>query len=156
VINLLTFRRPDLLGLHAAVSAVTVAELAYGIGTAQTSADALARSRRYAEVKQLFEPLPFDLAAAESYGDLAAAVRDAGRNPRPCRLDLMIGAIAVANKLPLVTASPDYFKGTEALLKLIPAARQVGSEPARHGQSEVAEPGGQPAGGSHQLAVDRD
>jgi len=44
------------------------------------------------------------------YGQLCAAVRAAGRQPRPRSSDLMIAATAASNALPLYTANPDDFR----------------------------------------------
>ncbi len=63
-----------------------------------------------------FESLPFDAAAARSYGLVYAAVRAAERQPRRRLADLLIAATAHANSLPLLTRNPDDFAGLEHLL----------------------------------------
>ena len=47
------------------------------------------------------------------------AVRAAGREPRRQASDLMIAATAASNQLPLYTANPDDFKGTEGLVEVV-------------------------------------
>ena len=100
------------------VSAVTIGELAQGLDTRDPSVLA-GRSERYYWTLAECEVLPFDLAAAKTYGILCARVRQAGRNPRPRRLDLQIAATAAVNGLPLLTRNPDDFKGTERHVDVI-------------------------------------
>ena len=57
--------------------------------------------------------------AARLYGQICAAVRAAGREPRRRASDLMIAATAASNQLPLYTANPDDFKGTEGLVEVV-------------------------------------
>lgn len=106
-------------GSTALVSAVTVGELAYGVGTTDDPVKRLTRSERYHAALEAFGVLDFDLAAARQYGLLAALVQQAGRNPRPRRLDLQIAATAAAHGLPLLTRNPDDFKGTERLVEVL-------------------------------------
>lgn len=107
------------LPAEAAISALTLAELAAG---PQASADPDTRARRQEHlqrVEALFDPLPFDLHAARAYGRVVGAVVALGRKPRGARaVDLLIAATAVANALPLYTRNPDDFLGLESLLTL--------------------------------------
>jgi antitoxin (DNA-binding transcriptional repressor) of toxin-antitoxin stability system len=57
------------------------------------------------------DPLPYDQGAARFYGQICAAVRAIGREPRRRASDLMIAATAASNQLPLYTANPGDFKG---------------------------------------------
>jgi hypothetical protein len=70
-------------------------------------------------VEATFDPLPYDQGAARLYGQICAAVRVAGREPRKRASDLMIAATAAGNQLPLYTANPDDFKGSEGLVEVI-------------------------------------
>ena len=70
-------------------------------------------------VEATFDPLPYDQGAARLYGQICAAVRAAGREPRRPASDLMIAATAASNQLPLYTANPDDFKGTEDLVEVV-------------------------------------
>ncbi len=103
----------------AAVSTITLAELAFGLHTADPLVNA-ARAERYGWVRAAFDALPFDPGAARVYGALCAAVRAAGREPRPRRFDLLIAAVAVAADLPLLTRNPDDFQGLPAALDVVP------------------------------------
>ncbi|MEU1962415.1 type II toxin-antitoxin system VapC family toxin [Nocardia sp. NPDC019304] len=104
-------------------SAVTLAELSAGVH--QTD-DAVERGRRIARLQRVeatFDPLPFDAAAARQYGLIAAGVIAMGREPRRREADLMIAAVAAANRLPLFTTNPDDFQGTDAVLTVVPVPR---------------------------------
>ncbi|MFC4080832.1 PIN domain-containing protein, partial [Amycolatopsis samaneae] len=80
VIDLERLDLGELAAAVPAVSAVTVAELGYGLDVDDVVARA-ARTERYYAVLDRFEVLPFDTAAAKQYGTLAALVRRAGRDP---------------------------------------------------------------------------
>jgi predicted nucleic acid-binding protein len=101
----------------AAVSAVTVAELAYGLNV-HDPIKRHQRTERYYTTLEQFEVLPFDITAASLYGTLAGLVREGGRDSRPRRMDLQIAAIAVAHSLVLLTRNPVDFTGLERLLRM--------------------------------------
>lgn len=102
-----------------AVSAVSVAELAYGLDT-DDPVQRRARTDRFYTVLNNFGVLPFDLESAKTYGVLASLVRRAGRNPRPRRMDLQIAATASSNSMPLLTRNADDFLGLEEVVEVIP------------------------------------
>src|ERR1017187_6774560 len=72
-----------------------------------------------AACRATFEPLPYDHNAARLYGQICAAVRAAGRQPRKRASDLMIAATAASNVLPLYTANPGDFHGSEPFVELV-------------------------------------
>jgi predicted nucleic acid-binding protein len=98
------------------VSAVTIGELAYGVG----AGDRTARELRLRRVLADYEVAPFGVEEAKLYGVL---VRIAGRNPRPRRLDLQIAATAAAARIPLLTMNPDDFIGIAPLVDVVPIRR---------------------------------
>jgi len=104
---------------EAAVSAITLAELAAGPHLASTAAEAARRQARLQQVEGTFEPLPFDVAAARSFGQVVAAVADAARSPRRRVADMLIAASAHANGLALYTRNPDDFAGLGELVQVI-------------------------------------
>ena len=103
-----------------AVSAVTVAELAFGLDV-DDLLERQARTDRFYAVLREMPVLPFDLAAARLYGTLASLVRRSGRNPRPRRMDLQIAATAGAHGMPLITRNPADFAGLDRLVHVIAA-----------------------------------
>lgn len=88
---------------EVSVSAVTVAELHYGVGASTDPVQQLHRRQRLQLVLDTYDVLPFDAEVAEFYGLLANVVRQAGRNPRPRRMDLLIAATAVRHGFSLAT-----------------------------------------------------
>jgi predicted nucleic acid-binding protein len=102
----------------AAVSTITLAELSYGLHTADPVLNA-AREQRYHWISTTFDPIPFDTRAARIYGALCATVRAAGRDPKPRRFDLLIAAVAVTLDVPLITRNEADFSGIHQSLTLI-------------------------------------
>ena len=101
------------------VSTITLAELAAGPHLAR---DPLEKARRQAQLQQvesLFEPLSFDAAAARSFGQVVAAVTATGRTHRSRVADLLIAAVAHANRLALYTRNPQDFAGLGALVSVV-------------------------------------
>lgn len=109
--------RPDAEYL---ISSITVAELNAGIHTTDKPVERARRLARLQWVSDVFEPIPFTVPAARMYGQLVALLIAAGRNPRPRRMDLLIGAVAAINQLPLLTRNPKDFSGLEQLLIVTP------------------------------------
>jgi hypothetical protein len=70
-------------------------------------------------VEATFDPLPYDQGAARLFGQICAAVRAAGREPRKRTADLMIAATAASHQLPLYTANPGDFRGSESLVEVV-------------------------------------
>ena len=106
---------PDMV----AVSAITMAELAAGPHLAREPLEKARRQARLQQVESVLDSLPFDAAAARSYGQLVAAVAAAGRSHRSRLADLQIAAVAHANSLSLYTRNPQDFLGLEALITVV-------------------------------------
>ncbi|GAA1263552.1 hypothetical protein GCM10009609_28360 [Pseudonocardia aurantiaca] len=104
---------------EVAVSAVSVAELEYGVGAAKDPVERQRRRRRLQIVTGTMEVIPFDAAVAESYGMLANVIRAGGRDPRPRRLDLLIAATAEWHGLSLATRNVDDFRLLDRVLHVI-------------------------------------
>jgi toxin FitB len=102
-----------------AISAVTLAELHFGVLVAKTSEVRAERLRRLSVLQQHFDALPVDEAVAVSYGRLAAAVADAGRQPRRRVMDLFIAATAHAHGARVYTRNPGDFTGLEDLVAVV-------------------------------------
>ena len=102
-----------------AISAITLAELQFGVLAAKTAPVRAERLRRLSVLQKHFEALPVDEAVAISYGRLAAAVVDAGRQPRRRVMDLLIAATAHAHDARLYTRNIDDFAGLEELVDIV-------------------------------------
>jgi hypothetical protein len=108
-----------LLPAEAAITTVTLAELA---ARPHATSDVIQRSIRQERLQwaeATFDALPFDIAAARSYGRIYALGRAARRQPRGRLADLMIASVAAANRLPLYTRNPTDFAGLESMVTII-------------------------------------
>ncbi|MBB5785473.1 type II toxin-antitoxin system VapC family toxin [Jiangella mangrovi] len=134
VIMLPRLTEPSRLPAEPLITAVTLAELSVGPLVASTERE---RAERQAHVQQAeadFDPLPFDRAAARTFGRVAASLRRAGRKPAARAYDAMIAAIALSNELPVFTCNPDDFARIDGL--------DVVAVPIPEPAADVAEPGG--------------
>ena len=109
---------PPLPG-ELAISAATVAELHFGVLVARDPARRAERLRRLTALQRDFDALPVDDAVAVSYGQLAAAVLEIGRQPRARTMDLLIAATAHAHDASVYTRNARDFAGLEDLVKVI-------------------------------------
>jgi len=107
------------LPLQSCVAAVTLAELAAGLHTTQSTVERGARLMRLQFVESQLDSLPFDAASARRYGQLIALVVAAGQSPRPRRLDLMIAATALVHDLPLYTRNARELSAIQAAMTII-------------------------------------
>lgn len=101
-----------------AISAATLAELHFGVLVAKSPEVRAERLRRLSILQRRFDALPLDDEVAASYGRLAAAVVEAGRQPRRRTVDLLIAATAHAHSATLYTRNPDDFAGLENLINI--------------------------------------
>jgi predicted nucleic acid-binding protein len=102
-----------------AISAISLAELQFGVLVAKSASVRAERLRRLSILQKHFDALPVDDAVAISYGRLAAAVIDAGRQPRRRAMDLLIAATAHAHGARLYTRNANDFAGLEHLIEII-------------------------------------
>lgn len=109
---------PPLEG-ELAISAAALAELHFGVLVTANAEVRAERLRRLAVFERRFTALPVDAAVAASYGQLAAAVAAAGRQPRSRAMDLLIAATAHAHSARLYTRSPSDLAGLELLVEVV-------------------------------------
>ncbi|MGL5858765.1 MAG: PIN domain-containing protein [Angustibacter sp.] len=102
-----------------AISTVSLAELQFGVLVARGESARALRLARIARLRRRFDPLPVDDAVADSYGELAARVVKAGRQPRARQFDLLIAATAHAHSAALATRNAQDLRGLEKLLDII-------------------------------------
>ena len=129
--NILILRRsidPQHLPEIMSISAISLAELSAGVHMVREDApDARAERARRLQVLQLteheFDPITFDADAARAFGLVCDAVLDIGRTPRRRFADLIIAAVAAANKLPLYTCNPDVIEGLGSIVTIVPVPR---------------------------------
>ena len=104
---------------EAAICAITFAELTAGPHLASSGDERARRQARLQQVEATFDAIAFDAPAARSYGQVVAAVLAVGRCRRRRIADLLIAAMAHANRLPLYTRNPDDFDGLGGLIEII-------------------------------------
>jgi predicted nucleic acid-binding protein len=97
------------------ITSITLAELSVGPLVAATDAERAARQAHVQQAESGFDPLPFDAAAARSFGRVAASLRAVGRRSSARAYDAMIAAVCVASDLPIHTCNPDDFRAIDGL-----------------------------------------
>lgn len=102
-----------------AISSITLAELHFGVLVAKHAKARGERLRRLLVLQRTFDALPVDEAVAASYGQLATAVVDVGRQPRARSMDLLIAATAHAHSARLYTRNLDDFEGLADLIDVV-------------------------------------
>lgn len=109
---------PELEG-ELAISAASLAELHFGVLVTADAAVRAERLRRLSDLQRTFDALPVDDDVAVSYGQLAAAVVDAGRQPRARVMDLLIAATAHAHQARLYTRNVHDLVGLDQLIEVV-------------------------------------
>lgn len=97
------------------ITAITLAELSVGPLVASDEGERAIRMAHVQQAESDFEPLPFDAAAARTFGRVAASLRSAGRKPTARAYDAMIAATAMSHDLPVHTCNPDDFAKIDGL-----------------------------------------
>jgi tRNA(fMet)-specific endonuclease VapC len=115
VILLPRFNDAASLPREPVITAVTLAELSVGPLVTDNEQERAARQAHLQQAETDFDPLPFDAAAARTFGRVAASLRQAGRKTAARAYDAMIAATAIANDLPLYTCNPGDFEGIDDL-----------------------------------------
>lgn len=103
-----------------AISEATLAELHFGVLVAREPNVRAERLRRLSILHREFDALPIDDAVAAGYGQLAAAVVDAGRQPRARTMALLIAATAHAHSARLYTRNASDFVRVDNLIEVVP------------------------------------
>jgi len=94
----------DLSGLVCQISAVSYAELHFGVQSASSDKVRLARQHRLTLIQATYgHGLAFTDDTAHHYGLICGRLRQIGRSPRGRALDLMIAATALSLGVPLIT-----------------------------------------------------
>jgi predicted nucleic acid-binding protein len=103
-----------------AISAASLAELHFGVLVTADPAIRAERLRRLVALQRTFDALPVDDDVAASYGQLAAAVVAAGRQPRSRAMDILIAATAHAHGARLYTRNASDLAAIEGLIEIVP------------------------------------
>jgi predicted nucleic acid-binding protein len=96
------------------LSAISLGELGFGV---ESCADPAKRAARAAYLRRLESRPVLDVSrsTAAAFGVLAAAVKHAGRSPRPRYNDLWIAAQAIEHGYALLTTNTNDFAGLPGL-----------------------------------------
>lgn len=103
-----------------AISAASLAELHFGVLVTTKPAVRAERLGRLSVLQRSFDALPVDEHVATSYGQIAAAVVAAGRQPRSRIVDILIAATAHAHSARLYTRNATDLAGIEDLIEIVP------------------------------------
>jgi toxin FitB len=109
---------PELEG-ELAISTASLAELHFGVLVTADATIRAERLRRLSDLQRTFDALPVDDDVATSYGQLAAAVANSGRQPRSRVMDLLIAATAHAHSARLYTRNAPELAGIEHLIEIV-------------------------------------
>jgi toxin FitB len=101
------------------ISAVSIAELEFGVLVTQDPEKRALRLARLSAILRSFDPLPVDSYVAASYGRLAALTQEAGRKTRTRSMDLLIAATAHAHGARLITANVSDFDHLLGVLEVV-------------------------------------
>ena len=97
----------DLSGLACQISAVSYAELHFGVHAARDDQTRLARQHRLTLIQATYgHGIVFTDETAHHYGLLCGRLKQQGRSPRGRAMDLMIAATALSLGVALVTRNP--------------------------------------------------
>jgi predicted nucleic acid-binding protein len=118
--SLLVATDVDPLEGELAISAASLAELHFGVLVTADPGIRAERLRRLSLLQRTFDALPVDDDVATSYGQLAAAVVAAGRQPRSRVMDILIAATAHAHDARLYTRNASDLAGIEDLVEIVP------------------------------------
>jgi toxin FitB len=101
-----------------AISAVTLAQLHFGVLVTKDANIRAERLRRLSELQRTMSSLPVDDRVAASYGQLAAAAASR-RKPRARVMGLLIAATAHAHSARLYTRNSSDLTGIEHLVDIV-------------------------------------
>ena len=102
-----------------AISSASLAELHFGVLVTADATIRAERLRRLSDLQRKFDALPVDDDVAISYGQLAAAVANSGRQPRTRVMDLLIAATAHAHGARLYTRKARDLAAIEHLIEIV-------------------------------------
>jgi predicted nucleic acid-binding protein len=109
---------PGPIDADVAISAMSLAELHFGVLVARSAEVRAERLRRLAVIERTFDALPVDDVVAREYGRLASTVVALDRQPRGRVVDLLIAATAAAHDATLWTRNPAELIGLEDLVSI--------------------------------------
>lgn len=116
--SVLISRKPLPPKIKAAISTVSLAELYFGVLSANNPDQRAYRAAHLGMVETNFDALPVDERVARTLGQLQAAVKQRGANPRNRTSDLAIAATAIVHEAVLLTRNARDLKHVEGLVDI--------------------------------------
>lgn len=101
------------------ISAMTLAELQFGVANASDPSALAKRQLRYLETMRDYAPVPYTELVAHWHGTFMAMDQRAGRNPRARAIDLAIAATAKALGGGVITRNPRDFRSVEDVVPIL-------------------------------------
>lgn len=102
----------DLAGLTCQISAVSYAELHFGVHAAKNEDSRTTRQHRLTLIQATYgHGIAFTDEIAHHYGLLCGRLKQHGRSPRGRVLDIMIAATALAHSASLITRNAEELNG---------------------------------------------
>ncbi|QIK64852.1 type II toxin-antitoxin system VapC family toxin [Leucobacter viscericola] len=111
---------PSTLPVFPTITSVTLAELSAGPLATNDPAEQAARQARLQLVETVFDPVPFDAAAARAFGGVASSLRARGKKPAARAFDALIAATAISRGVPLYTLNPTDVSDVHGLEVRVP------------------------------------
>lgn len=111
---------PATLPIFPAITSVTLAELSAGPLATNDDLERAARQARLQLVETVFDPVPFDAAAARAFGGVASSLRARGKKPAARAFDALIAATAISRGIPLYTLNAADVSGIRGLDVRVP------------------------------------
>lgn len=117
--SVLIAMKPSKFSGEFEISAVSLAELHFGVLASTHPSRRAERIRRLEATQSTFRAIPIDERVAQSYGRLCAVVNASGRSVRSRTMDLLIAATAHARGAALYTRNPKDLVGLERLIDIV-------------------------------------
>lgn len=114
--SILIARHPLPLDVEAGISAISLAELHFGILKTKDPGERAQRTAHLGRIESAFATHPVDQQVARMLGQLQAAIAARGGDPRARTADLVIAATAIAHEAILFTGNYKDFKIVDDLL----------------------------------------
>lgn len=102
--------------VEAGISAISLAELHFGVLKTEDPAERAYRMAHLGRIESAFATHPLDARVARALGRLQASIASRGGSPRARTADLVIAATAIAHEARLFTRNRKDFKLIEDLV----------------------------------------
>lgn len=108
--SVLIARQPLPPDVEAGISAISLAELHFGVLKTEDPEERAGRAAHLGRIESAFATHPVDAQVARALGHLQAAIAARGGNPRARTADLLIAATAITHEAVLFTRNYKDFK----------------------------------------------